>query len=152
MAQSMQAASQTHLAGHRQGGRGATLNNHGRCSAFVLRQRSVRQRSVLLLIDQLVAACGARRAIPAPAPSSAATLSPVWLRLEALKAALKLRVTIRISTREVLGGAQAAGGGGRYPLRDHAPQAKQQQQQQPQEVGWGGRLRVGGCACMYPGT
>jgi hypothetical protein len=52
---------------------------------------------------------------PAPAPAEARTLAAVWLRLDALKSAVRLRVTIKFPR----GGA--AGAAARYPLRGAAP-------------------------------
>lgn len=59
-------------------------------------------------------------AMPAPSCENVSVLAPIWLRLEALKSAVKLKVTIKISTK--LGGVPS---GSRYPQR--------QQQNKPEE-------------------
>ncbi|KAL4450242.1 hypothetical protein ABPG77_010911 [Micractinium sp. CCAP 211/92] len=63
-------------------------------------------------------------AMPAPHPDDICTLSSVWLRLEALKASVKLKVTINMRlVKEGLGGSAilAASGASRYSLREAKP-------------------------------
>ncbi|PRW20556.1 methyl- -binding domain-containing 9 [Chlorella sorokiniana] len=64
---------------------------------------------------------------PAPHPDDTTTLPAVWLRLEALKASVRLKVTLNVRlAKEVMGGSGLAAGGaagmaGRYSLRDSKP-------------------------------
>lgn len=63
-------------------------------------------------------------AMPAPHPDDICTMSAVWLRLEALKASVKLKVTINMRlVKEGLGGGAilAASGASRYSLREAKP-------------------------------
>lgn len=51
------------------------------------------------------------RCAHAPCPPSAATLPAVWLRLEALKASVRLKVTLNVRlAKELAGGAVLPGG------------------------------------------
>ncbi|KAL4854865.1 Methyl-CpG-binding domain protein 2 [Chlorella vulgaris] len=63
--------------------------------------------------------------MPAPHPSDTGTLSAVWLRLEALKTSVKLKLTLNMrALKDVMGGALIPSGGTRYSLREHKPALK----------------------------
>lgn len=62
---------------------------------------------------------------PAPHPDDIHTLAAVWLRLEALKASVKLKVTINMRlAKEALGGGLLGSGATRYSLREAKPVGK----------------------------